>query len=251
MSDAVVVRLLGRLSVEHGRRWLDGTALPGRQGRVVLAYLALSRHPVGRDELADHVWPDTLSASWERDLSAVVSKVRAALDTIQLGSFLEGAFGCYELRLPVGSRVDADDVMRFVEEAESAWRRGERDASIAAATTSANLARRPLLPGEHGHWLEQRRELLRDALLRALDILVDGLAGSPFEADALRYANEALGVDPYRESTYVRLMQLHLHRGDRAQAIRVYERCRTVLDNDLGVSPSPQTEAAYRDALRS
>jgi DNA-binding SARP family transcriptional activator len=251
MSEAVVVRLLGRLGVEHGPRWLDGTALPGRQGRVVLAYLALSRHPVARDELADHVWPGALSTSWERDLSAVVSKVRAALDTIQVGSFLHGAFGCYELQLPSDSRVDADDVMRFVEEAESAWRRGQRDPAIAAAATSANLARRPLLPGEQGHWLERRRELLRDALLRALDVLVDGLAGGPFEADALRYANEALGVDPYRESMYVRVMRLHLHRGDRAQAMRVYERCRAVLDRDLSVSPSPQTEAAYRDAMGS
>src|SRR5262245_55678370 len=86
VSGTVRVRLLGRVGIEHGDAWLDGAALPGRQGRLVLAYLALHHHAVARDDLADLVWPDALTASWERDLSAVVSKVRAALDSVGLGS---------------------------------------------------------------------------------------------------------------------------------------------------------------------
>ena len=106
LSGTVRVRLLGRLGIEHGETWLDGSALPGRQGRVVLAHLALCHHPVARDELADKVWSDALTASWERDLSALVSKVRAVLESIELGSILHGALGCYELQLPPDSRVD-------------------------------------------------------------------------------------------------------------------------------------------------
>lgn len=94
------------MGLEHGHSWLDGSALPGRQGRIVLAYLALCHHPTSRAELADLVWPDALTTSWERDLSAVVSKVRAALDSIGLGALLHGAFGCYELQLPPESRVE-------------------------------------------------------------------------------------------------------------------------------------------------
>jgi SARP family transcriptional regulator, regulator of embCAB operon len=249
LSGTIRVRLLGRLGVEHGQQWLDGSALPGRQGRVVLAYLALSHHPVARDELADVVWPHTLTTSWERDLSAVVSKVRAALDSIDLGSMLESAFGCYELQLPADSRVDVEDAVRFVEIAESAWRTAERDVALAAAVTAANLARRPLLPAESGLWVERRRDELRAILLRALDLLVDGLAGSPFDHEAHRYANEALALGPYREAGYVRLMRLHMSRGNRAEAIRVYEQCRETLAHDLGVAPSPQTEAIYREVL--
>lgn len=249
MSGTVQVRLLGRLGIEHGQRWLDGSALPGRQGRIVLAYLALCHHPVSRDELADLVWPDALTASWERDLSAVVSKVRAALDSVDLGSLLHGALGCYELQLPPTSRVDVEDAVRFVEDAESAWRAGNRDRAVPAAATAANLARRPLLPGEHGQWIERRRDELQAALLRALDVLVEGLAGGPFQHDALRYANEALALDPYREAGYVRLMRVHMDAGNRAEALRVYQRCRDTLARELGVQPSSQTEAAYREML--
>jgi DNA-binding SARP family transcriptional activator len=249
VSGIVRVRLLGRLGIEHGQRWLDGSALPGRQGRLVLAYLALSHHPVARDELADLVWPDALTQSWERDLSAVISKVRTALGSIELGAILEGAFGCYELQLPTDARVDVDDAVRFVEGAESAWRAGDRDVAVPAAATAASLARRPFLPAERGLWVERRRDELRAILLRALDVLVDGLTSGLFEHDAVRYANEALALDPYRETSYVRLMRLHMSRGNRAEALRTYEHCRDILAHDLGITPSRQTETAYREVL--
>jgi DNA-binding SARP family transcriptional activator len=249
LSGTVRISLLGRMRVEHGGRWFDGSVLPGRQGRVVLAYLALCHHPVSRDELADLVWPDELTASWERDLSAVVSKVRAALASIDLGSMLHSAFGCYELQLRPDSRVDVEDAVRFVEEAESAWRLGDRDAAMPAAATAANLARRPLLPAERGLWVERRRDELRSTLVRALDLLSEGLAGGAFDHDAVRYAKEALALDPYRETGYVRLMRLHMRRGDRAEALRVYEQCREILVRDLGVRPASQTEAVHREAL--
>jgi SARP family transcriptional regulator, regulator of embCAB operon len=249
LSGTVRVRLLGRPGVEHGRRWLDGSALPGRQGRIVLAYLALCHHPVSRDLLADLVWRDALTASWERDLSAVVSKVRAALDSVDLGSRLRGALGCYELQLPPDSRVDVEDAFRFVEDAESAWRVGNCDIALPAAATAANLARRPFLPAERGLWVERRRDDLRAALLRALDVLAQGLAGGPYGHDALRYAQEAVAVDPYRETSYVHLMRLHMSQGNRAEALRAYEQCRAILAHDLGVTPSAQTEVVYREVL--
>jgi DNA-binding SARP family transcriptional activator len=237
------------LGIEHGQRWLDGSALPGRQGRIVLAYLALRHEPVPRDELADLVWPEALTASWERDLSAVVSKVRSALDSVDLGSVLHGALGCYELQLPPSTRVDVEDAVRFVEDAESAWRVGNREVAVPAAATAASLARRPFLPAERGLWIERRRDDLRATLLRALDLLAQGLSGGPYTDDALRYTKEAVALDPYRETGYVQLMRLHMSEGNRAEALRAYEQCRAILADELGVTPSSQTEAVYREVL--
>jgi len=46
-------------------------------------------------------------------------------------------------------------------------------------------------------------------------------------------------------------MRAHAAVGNRAEALRVYERCRSVLTEELGVPPSPQTEAVYLEILRS
>ena len=60
---------------------------------------------------------------------------------------------------------------------------------------------------------------------------------------------EALALDPYRETSYVQLMRLHMSQGNRAEALRAYEQCRAILADDLGVTPSPQTEAVFRKML--
>src|SRR5206468_9904802 len=45
-------------------------------------------------------------------------------------------------------------------------------------------------------------------------------------------------------------MEAHVAAGNRAEALRVYERCRGLLADELGAYPSPETEAIYRGLLK-
>jgi DNA-binding SARP family transcriptional activator len=244
-KQGVHVHLLGRLGVEHGERWLDGSQLPGSQGRLVLAYLALAHGPVPRSELGDAVWSDVLPKSWERDLSSVVSKVRASLAALGAGDVLSAGMGCYELQLPTASRIDVHDCFCFLEDADAAVLAGDLDRAIPAADTAGNLARRMFLPGDDAPWVDRRRAELRDVLLHSLDIMIDGQLQRGFTRDALRLANEAIALEPFRETSYVHLMTVQAATGNRAEALRTYERCRELLTSELGIGPSPETEAAY------
>ena len=51
------------------------------------------------------------------------------------------------------------------------------------------------------------------------------------------------------EDVYERLMRAHTAAGNRAQAIRVYHRCRSLLDEELAIRPSPQLEARFLSLL--
>lgn len=66
----------------------------------------------------------------------------------------------------------------------------------------------------------------------------------------MRYAEEVTGLEPFRESGYRRLMEAHAAAGNPAEALRVYERCRRFLADELGAYPSSETEAAYLEILR-
>src|SRR5437763_5314060 len=70
------VSLAGRVSISNGRVKIDEERLPGRQGRLVFAYLA-SEHgrAVTRDELAEVLWGETPPASWEKALGVIASKL--------------------------------------------------------------------------------------------------------------------------------------------------------------------------------
>lgn len=67
----------------------------------------------------------------------------------------------------------------------------------------------------------------------------------PNPAEAIRAAEDALTVEPFRETTYQRLMRVHAAAGNRAEALRAYQRSRSVLAEELGVPPSAETEAVY------
>jgi SARP family transcriptional regulator, regulator of embCAB operon len=60
-----------------------------------------------------------------------------------------------------------------------------------------------------------------------------------------------VALEPFRETSYQLLMRAHAAVGNRAEALRVYEHCRRLLSEELGVPPSPQTEAVYLEILRS
>jgi DNA-binding SARP family transcriptional activator len=64
-------------------------------------------------------------------------------------------------------------------------------------------------------------------------------------------AEEAVALEPFRETGYRQLMRAHAAGGNRAEALRAFQRCRALLADELGVDPSPETEAAYLQLLRA
>jgi tetratricopeptide (TPR) repeat protein len=162
---------------------------------------------------------------------------------------VRSAQGCYELDLPTGARVDVDDAVDLVEAAEAAVRRGDPAGAWRDAAEGFDLATRPFLPGEGGEWVEAKRDELTKLAVRAADALVAAAAARESWSDAVGFAEEAIARAPFRESGYVALVDAHLGAGNRAEALRAYERARSLLAEELGVPPSAPLEEAYRRAL--
>jgi DNA-binding SARP family transcriptional activator len=244
----VVLRiyLTGEPCLLTGRTLIRADRLPRRQGRLAFAFLMSERsRAVPRDELADALWPDGPPPAHEVALSALASKLRALL--IEAGAHRDAivvADGCYRVDLPAATWIDTEAAHASVHEAEAALRSGAHAAAYAPATVAAAILRRPFLPGIEGDWVERRRNALRVLLVRVLDVLAEVHAANGEQALAVRVAEQAVSLEPFRESGYRRLMRLHHGAGDRAEALRVYRRCRRLLAEELGTAPSPETEAA-------
>ena len=59
----------------------------------------------------------------------------------------------------------------------------------------------------------------------------------------------ALALDETHEASYRQLMRALVAAGERGEALRVWERCRIALVEELGIDPSPETEALYLEVL--
>lgn len=206
--------------------------------------------PIPRDELAEVLWENAPPATWEKALGVLASKLRVVLG--ELGaSTLTAAFGCYRLELPEGSWVDVVAAVEAADEAEAAIARDDIEAAKRAAALAESLIRGPFLPGEYGTWVEQKRRELAGVRARALSALAEACLRSGETQDSVRWAEQAVEAEPFRESGYRLLMEAHIGAGNRAEALRVYERCRLLLAEELGAFPSPETEALYRELLEA
>jgi DNA-binding SARP family transcriptional activator len=251
---SLTVALAGQLRVSSDGTSLDGTRLAGRQGRVVLAYLVTERHrPVPIEELAEAIWGASPPPTWRTALRGAISSVRSFLRMLGLpaAELLTASSGCYQLNLPDDIAVDIELAARHVEAATEALDAGDIPGALAAARSARAIARSPLLPGLDSAWIERRRALLREMLVRSLELLADAHLGAHHGAVAVEPARELVGLEPFRESAHLRLVRALAAAGDRGEALRAYERCRRLLAEELGIDPSAELEVAYLEVLRA
>jgi SARP family transcriptional regulator, regulator of embCAB operon len=249
------IYLTGHVAIEHGDSVVTEREFPGRQGRLAFVYLTVRRdQPTSRAEITSLLWPDQEPIDPDTALSAILSKLRRLLRRAgwePSEAAIDVCSGSVSLRLPADTWIDLEAAGNAVDEAEGELRAGHRADAWAHANVAVTIGRRALLPDFSAPWLEARRTALRDGLARGLQCLATVSAANGEAALAVQYAAEAVALEPFRETGYQSLMRLHFVAGDRAEALRVFARCRELLREELGASPSPQTEAVFLEILRA
>ena len=243
------IYVTGSLCIEHEATLIRESELPRRQGRLAFAMLVLERQrPVSTDELVDLIWPGRPPAHHLVAVSALISKLRRLLSRTGLGpNAVAHAFNCYQLNLPAEAWVDAEAALESLHEAEGAIRSQDEARAYGPAVVAAAILRRPFMPGEYGDWVEGRREKFRTALVRVLDCLVRLHDWNREPTLAIAAAEEAVALDPYRESGYHNLVALQVRAGNRVEARRTYERCQELFVRELGTKPSSEIEQLLTD----
>lgn len=246
--------LSGRISIEVEERLLGPSDFPAQQGRAAFAILVGERDSlVSRSALAEALWPGEPPPSWPAALSSIVSKLRALLSRAGLdGSAVLGSSGgCYELRLPPDSWIDHEVAADSIHEAEAALKAGDPARAYGPSAVAHHITRRPFLPEEQGRWFEQRREKLANILVRALECRAEVYLWNREYSLAAEAAREVIVRHPFRETGYQLLMRSYSAMGNAAEALQVYERCRTLISEELGVGPSRQTRVVHAEILQS
>jgi DNA-binding SARP family transcriptional activator len=240
------VSLCGPLAVElDGRRVED--QLPGRQGRLVLAYLVVARgRPVTRDELVDLLWPHDPPASPETSLRPLLTRLRRALGEHRLVGRAQ-----LGIDLGPGAWVDVEVAETAASRAEAALDAGGAQDALAVAQAGLAIVERPFLPDVLTPWAEERRQDLQS--LEAPLLEVAGRAafalGTAHRGEAERLARRLVEREPYRESGHALLMEVLAAQGNVVEALRVFDTLRVRLREELGVPPAPGLTALHERLL--
>jgi DNA-binding SARP family transcriptional activator len=228
------IALLGELEVRR-----DGAALAlpaSKKSRALLGYLCATGRPALRERLCTLLWdgPDDPRAALRWSLT----KLRPLLDDARAQRLRAD-------REHVG--FEAGDAIVDLHEVRAALGPRPAEAPLevlraAAARFRGNFLEGLELPGchlFHAWWVGEREELHR-LHLGVRTALIERLRDDP--AEALRHARALLSLDPLAESSHVTVVRLLAEMGRAREALEQYERCRQILDAELGAKPSPDLE---------
>jgi len=231
---------------------LDGIPMPIERHKTLalLAYLALTRQPHGRDALAALLWPDLGPGHGRAVLRNALLDLSHAIDKERLA--LTGDW--VALREGPGLHVDVTHFCLLLADVQAHHHPLNRscDGCLAALAEAVALCEADFLNGftlrdtaEFDAWQTYQTERLRLALCGALERLAWGLAERRDYPAAIGHAQRWAWLDPGSEAACRCLMQFYAATGDRAAAAHQYRVCARILAEGLDVAPEPETIALY------
>ncbi len=196
-----------------------------RKTVAVLTYLALEG-ATSRSKLAGLLWSDSEEATARNNLSQVLRRLKKATtevlvtgdDVLSLSNLetdaaklkvlsFEGGYGeLLELKGELLAPHDYDDCPDFAD------------------------------------WLFSERERMAELRKNALAGEMTRLEKDANYREAIQFAQALIDTDTLSEDSHRHVMRLHFLAGDRAAALKAYERCEIILEKELGVEPTRETE---------
>lgn len=245
-EDDLQVDLFGGLVVRRGGRDLAGD-LPGRKGRALVACLAVNgSEGVTREEIIDILWTGRGPVDRRANLRTLLSRIRDVLgpDALDPGE---------RLRLVIPE--EAIDLTRVRSQVAAARRHRDqgraRDAACSARAAAAPLAK-GLLPGVDQPWLTRLRRSFEEDLAEMLACVAEmgSVAGGVLGDDAISAARDLARIEGYLERGHAHLMRALARRGERGEALRVYEAVNRTLRDELGTPPGSELQALRATIMR-
>jgi predicted ATPase/DNA-binding SARP family transcriptional activator/Tfp pilus assembly protein PilF len=253
------------LLFDHFQASLDGetiTRFESNKVRALLAYLALEKTRIhSRDELAGLFWPDQSNRKARNNLRQALSNLRQAIaDQSASPPFLLISQYSIQFNSASAHHIDVAKFNSLLEECaghnhrhpdrcHSCARRRQQAVDLYAGDFLKNLYLRDSFLFEE--WALLQRERLRPKALTALDGLVRYHQQHGHWEQASYYARRSLELEPWREEAHQQLMRSLAVSGQRSAALAQYHITRQILEEELGIQPTQETNILYnqiRDA---
>lgn len=245
---AMHIRLLGTFLIASDRIPLTSVDMPRLQS--LLAYLVLHHGaPQSRARLASLLWPDSTEEQAHTNLRNLLYKLRQALP--ESDRYLVIDRHTLQWQGDDSWTLDVLEFEQAVARAEQAEQEGNHVALRLALEKAVELYQGDLLPGCYDDWVLPERDRLTQLFLDVLEWLLCLREQEGDYQGAIRIAQRLQRTDPLQEASYRHLMRLYAASGNRAAAVRTYQRCVAVLERELAVEPGPATRQLYEQLIHS
>ena len=214
------------------RFWARGSALPAVLGgsQRLLALLGLRDRALMRASVAGTLWPDSTEEHAYSSLRSALGRLsRMTRDAVVVTPL--------DLCLAPGVTVDIRNSRALAHRLldPGPVRSGSDLSADAVSALSVDV-----LPDWYDDWVLVEAEEWRQLRLHALEVLADRLLSDGRFGEATGAALAAVRAEPLRESARAAVIRVHLAEGNQSEALEEFGRYRTLLQDELGLEPTPR-----------
>ncbi|WP_420627784.1 AAA family ATPase [Candidatus Leptofilum sp.] len=240
-TSPIQIYLLGQFEIVQGGTHLKADDWSRRKAAMLMQRLAIERRII-KDQAIDFLWPDATMNGGANNLYRTIYALRQTIEKAFGSGTAESIFSFNDgiLSLDQGVVVDVHEFEQLANTQSPRF-------NLAQAV---KLYKGTLLPDDlYSDWASPHRErlqrLFRDTTLK----LVDDLTQNNQFSQAIAYLNPLIVQDPVDESVHRELMRLYALDGRRHEALRQYQTCVQILEEELGIEPEAQSTTLYEQIL--
>jgi DNA-binding SARP family transcriptional activator len=225
-----------------------------RRARDIFCYIATSKQRrVSKDALIEAFWPGEDPAAIEKNFHPTISHIRKAHNSRQSlkQNFILFRDGAYQLNSELSYSIDTEDLERLIADAESAKREKDTQKFRESLEAAYELYRGEFMSGVYDEWAEERRGFYAEQFVRVLSALAKLAFSEKRWAGALKYAQEVLKVDPFREDIHRVIMKVLAAQSKPAAVKKQFEDLSATLSKELGIEPTAETRRLFKELMRS
>ncbi len=240
---SLAIHLFGRFSVYRNLLPIEG--IPGGKIRELFCYLLLERgRTLSRESISNLFWGESSTTQSKKSLRQALWQLQAILDAQGESSrqtILQVTAETARINTTESLWLDIDvfeDACLAIQSVPGAQLTPEQATSVSNAL---ELYRGDLLEDCYQEWCLAKRGRLQNLYIASLEKLVSFASANRHFEQGLDYGEKILRIDPAHERTHQQMLSLFYYSGDRARALRQYQKCVDALDKELGISPSQRT----------
>jgi DNA-binding SARP family transcriptional activator len=236
----VRIYTLGRFSVEIDGRPLHFSGKAQKRPLDLLkALIAFGGHEVSQEKLAETIWPDSTGDDAQHNLMITLHRLRKLIGrevvTRSQGTLSVSTGHCW---------TDLRSLEYHMTRAACELEREHISEAWVLTLKAMRLYRGAFLASDSTvYWVLSVSERVRRRMLHHIDVVCAALRRNAHYEQAIEGYLVGLDIDDLQERFYQGLIFCHNQLGQEAEALSVYDRCRTMMLTVLGRPPSARTRS--------
>jgi DNA-binding SARP family transcriptional activator/CRP-like cAMP-binding protein len=247
----IQIKTFGNFQVFRGEALIGEREWKGRQPKALLkAIITRGMEGVPKDVLIEDLWPEESAATAETCFRVILHRLRKVLqpsmDRASGSSYVVLKENLVSLRRDL-CRMDLDEFLVLRKRGKKAEDAGDIGEALLCYRTCVDLYGGDFLSEDlYVAWAEPKRNELLTMYIDLLYRMAELYETQGSSKRAVECYKSIIKADPVREEAYQKLMQIYSNRGMRAEALKVYEECKRVLEDQVAAEPGKLTVSIYR-----